>query len=271
MRLPAVFFAEGGGGRPGDTDYPGRLLARNPRLRALGAALGTRAADRDRRRPLLRRQRGDRRLLGPDRRHRERLDRDGRAGDDRRRRPRQGRRPTTVGPIEVQARERRGRRRRRRRGRGDGGRQPAALLLPGPGPGGRRPDQAPLREVVPERRRRAYPVAPVIETLADEGSVDLPARALRPEMVTALIRIEGRAGRRLRQQVDPHGRRDHQRRRRQGRAADAALQRLRAAGPLARRHAGDDGRAGGRGDRRSSATADACWSPGAPCGCRSSR
>jgi len=22
MRLPTVFFAEGGGGRPGDTDYP---------------------------------------------------------------------------------------------------------------------------------------------------------------------------------------------------------------------------------------------------------
>ena len=37
MRLPTVFFAEGGGGRPGDTDYPGRLGARHARVRALGA------------------------------------------------------------------------------------------------------------------------------------------------------------------------------------------------------------------------------------------
>ena len=70
---------------------PGRLGARHPRLRALGEALGAGAADRGRRRPLLRRQRGDRRLLGPDRRHRERLAGDGRAGDDRGRRPRRGR------------------------------------------------------------------------------------------------------------------------------------------------------------------------------------
>ena len=33
------------------------------------------------------------------------------------------------------------------------------------------PDQARLRELVPERERRAYKVAPIIETLADEGSV----------------------------------------------------------------------------------------------------
>ena len=70
---------------------PGRLGARRARLRALGEALGPGAADRRRRRPLLRRQRGAGRLLGPDRRHRERLAGDGRAGDDRGRRPRQGR------------------------------------------------------------------------------------------------------------------------------------------------------------------------------------
>ena len=61
MRLPTVIFAEGGGGRPGDTDYRGRLGARHARVRALGPALGPRAADRDRRRALLRRQRGARR------------------------------------------------------------------------------------------------------------------------------------------------------------------------------------------------------------------
>ena len=46
-----------------------RLGARHPRVRALGAALGRRAADRGRRRALLRRQRGARRRLRPDRRH----------------------------------------------------------------------------------------------------------------------------------------------------------------------------------------------------------
>ena len=38
MRLPTVFFAEGGGGRPGRHRLPGRLGARHPRLRALGAS-----------------------------------------------------------------------------------------------------------------------------------------------------------------------------------------------------------------------------------------
>src|SRR3954451_17507887 len=38
MRLPTVFFAEGGGGRPGDTDYPG-VSALDARAFALWAAL----------------------------------------------------------------------------------------------------------------------------------------------------------------------------------------------------------------------------------------
>ena len=70
MRLPVVFYAEGGGGRPGRHRLPRRLRPRHPRLRALGEALRAGAADRDRPRPLLRRQRGDRRLRRPDRRHR---------------------------------------------------------------------------------------------------------------------------------------------------------------------------------------------------------
>jgi acetyl-CoA carboxylase carboxyltransferase component len=49
----------------------------------------------------------------------------------------------------------------------------------GPAAPGAVPDQARLRDLVPERQRRAYRVEPIIETLADEGSVDLPARALR--------------------------------------------------------------------------------------------
>ena len=88
MRLPTVFFAEGGGGRPGDTDYPAVSSLDVARVQAVGGAVGPGAADRGRQGPLLRGQRRDRGLRRPDRRHRGRLDRDGRARDDRRRRAR---------------------------------------------------------------------------------------------------------------------------------------------------------------------------------------
>ena len=55
------------------------------------------------------------------------------------------------------------------------------------------PDQTTLRTAVPERDRRAYDVAPIIETLADEGSVTLLRPRFAREMVTALARVEGRA------------------------------------------------------------------------------
>ena len=73
---------------PGRHRLPGRLRSRHARLRTLGPARRPRSADLDRRRPLLRRQRGDRRLRRSDRRHRELLARHGRPGDDRGRRPR---------------------------------------------------------------------------------------------------------------------------------------------------------------------------------------
>ncbi|MGV0798150.1 carboxyl transferase domain-containing protein, partial [Mycolicibacterium elephantis] len=53
-------------------------------------------------------------------------------------------------------------------------------------------DQTRLRTIVPERARRAYQVAPIIETLADEGSVTFLRPKFAPEMVTALARIDGR-------------------------------------------------------------------------------
>jgi acetyl-CoA carboxylase carboxyltransferase component len=54
------------------------------------------------------------------------------------------------------------------------------------------PDQSALRDAVPERRRRAYAVRPIIETLADAGSVTVLRERFAPELVTALARIEGR-------------------------------------------------------------------------------
>ena len=53
-------------------------------------------------------------------------------------------------------------------------------------------DQRNLRHVVPENRLRAYDVRRVIELLADEGSVLELRKAFGPGMVTALARIEGR-------------------------------------------------------------------------------
>ncbi|QPP07510.1 carbamoyl-phosphate synthase large subunit [Streptomyces bathyalis] len=54
------------------------------------------------------------------------------------------------------------------------------------------PDQRLLRHVVPENRRRAYEIRDAIESLADTGSVLELRRGFGAGAVTALIRIEGR-------------------------------------------------------------------------------
>jgi acetyl-CoA carboxylase carboxyltransferase component len=54
------------------------------------------------------------------------------------------------------------------------------------------PDPEGAREVVPERRRRAYDVRTAIETLADAGSVVYLREEFARPMVTALARLEGR-------------------------------------------------------------------------------
>ncbi len=85
-RLPVVVFAEGGGGRPGDTDA---IVAGWLHIKAFTlarAAERTGAAGGHRRGALLRRQRRGRGLLRRDHRHRESHPRHGRPGHDRRRR-----------------------------------------------------------------------------------------------------------------------------------------------------------------------------------------
>lgn len=62
----------------------------------------------------------------------------------------------------------------------------------GPSTPGTVADQSALRTMVPERARRAYHVGPIIETLADEGSVTFLRERFAPELVTALARIDGR-------------------------------------------------------------------------------
>ena len=55
------------------------------------------------------------------------------------------------------------------------------------------PDQELLRDVVPPDRRRVYDVRRALELLADEGSVLELRPSFAPGMVTALARVEGRA------------------------------------------------------------------------------
>ncbi|ANH38860.1 Methylmalonyl-CoA carboxyltransferase 12S subunit [Nocardioides dokdonensis FR1436] len=54
------------------------------------------------------------------------------------------------------------------------------------------PDQGVLREAVPEGERTSYDLLPVVETLCDEDSVTVLRPGFAPELVTALGRIEGR-------------------------------------------------------------------------------
>jgi acetyl-CoA carboxylase carboxyltransferase component len=52
-------------------------------------------------------------------------------------------------------------------------------------------DQNRLRDIIPERRRRAYKIAPVVAALADRGSVLELRREFGIGIFTALVRIEG--------------------------------------------------------------------------------
>lgn len=54
------------------------------------------------------------------------------------------------------------------------------------------PDQTSLRDIVPENRRRAYPVRRVIDILADADSFIELRRAYGPGVVTGFLRLEGK-------------------------------------------------------------------------------
>jgi acetyl-CoA carboxylase carboxyltransferase component len=191
MRLPAVFFAEGGGGRPGDTDYPvvsaldtrafalwARLAGVVPRIAVVagrcfaGNAVIAGCSDL-----IVATENVSLGMGGP-----AMIEGGGLGKVD----------PDEVGPLDMQTRN----------GVVDVAVADEAEAVAvtkrllgyfqGDVPSGAEPDQTRLRELVPERERRAYPVAPIVETLADEGSVTLLRERFAPEMVTALARIEGR-------------------------------------------------------------------------------
>jgi acetyl-CoA carboxylase carboxyltransferase component len=191
MRLPTVLFAEGGGGRPGDTDYPvvsaldtrafalwARLSGLVPRIAVVagrcfaGNAVLAGCSDL-----IVATENVSLGMGGPTM-----IEGGGLGKVD----------PDEVGPLDMQERN----------GVVDVGvadeeaaTAAAKRLLAyfqGPTSPGPEPHQARLRDLVPERERRAYPVQPVIETLADAGSVTFLRGRFAPEMVTALGRIEGR-------------------------------------------------------------------------------
>jgi len=195
MRLPTVFFAEGGGGRPGDTDYPvvssldvrafklwAALSGLVPRIAVVngrcfaGNAVIAGCADL-----IVATENASIGMGGPA------MIAGGGLGDVH---------PDEVGPISVQAPN----------GVVDvvvGDEAQAVTVtkkligyFQGPvssGPPGVVADQTALRTMVPERARRAYSVGPIIETIADAGSVTFLRERFAPEMVTALARIDGRA------------------------------------------------------------------------------
>src|SRR3954447_23020196 len=187
MRLPTVFFAEGGGGRPGDTDYPvvsslemrafalwAELSGLVPRIAVVagrcfaGNAVIAGCSDL-----IVATENSSLGMGGP-----AMIEGGGLGKVD----------PDEVGPIEMQA--------------GNGvvdvlaadEREATAVAkrllgyFQGKTAAGAAPDQARLRELVPERQRRAYAVAPIVEALADEDSVTFLRERFAPEMVTALAR-----------------------------------------------------------------------------------
>src|SRR3954465_4029642 len=192
MRLPAILFAEGGGGRPGDTDYPvvsaldtrafalwAKLSGLVPRIAVVkgrcfaGNAVIAGCSDL-----IVATEDSSIGMGGPA------MIAGGGLGDVD---------PDEVGPSGVQARN----------GvidllvadEAEAVAVTKRLLayFQGPVADYDEPDQTRLRELVPERERRAYKVQPIIETLADAGSVTFLRERWAPEMVTAFARIEGRA------------------------------------------------------------------------------
>ncbi|ADB51131.1 acyl-CoA carboxylase subunit beta [Conexibacter woesei] len=191
MRLPAVFFAEGGGGRPGDTDHPvvsaldvrafalwAGLSGIVPRIAVVagrcfaGNAVIAGCSDL-----IVATEDVSLGMGGPA------MIAGGGLGEVA---------PGDVGPIAMQA------------ANGvidvvvaDEAEAVAVTkrllgYFQGATPPGPVPDQTRLRQLVPERERRAYKVAPIVETLADEGSVTFLRERFAPELVTAFARIEGR-------------------------------------------------------------------------------
>ena len=191
MRLPTVFFAEGGGGRPGDVDHPvvsaldtrafalwARLSGLVPRIAVVagrcfaGNAVIAGCSDL-----IVATENVSIGMGGP-----AMIEGGGLGKVD----------PDEVGPIDMQSRNGVVDVVARDESEATDVTKRVLAYFQGRTPPGPEPDQTRLRSLIPERHRRAYAVAPIIEILADEGSVTFLRERFAPEMVTALVRIEGR-------------------------------------------------------------------------------
>lgn len=191
LRLPVIFFAEGGGGRPGDTDYPAvsalhvrafalwaRLSGKVPRIAIVhgrcfaGNAVIAGCSDL-----IIATEGSSIGMGGPA------MIAGGGLGDVA---------PDDVGPSAVH--ERNGVIDVLVADEAEAVVAAKRLLadLRGTESAWRASDQFPLRDVIPEQARRAYDVIPVVERIADSGSTTILRRRSAPEMVTAIVRIEGR-------------------------------------------------------------------------------
>ena len=192
LRTPVVLFAEGGGGRPGDTDgatvagldcLAFNLLAQLSGLVPLiGITSGYCFAGNARAARLLRR----------DHRHRELEHRDGRPRDDRGWRPRRVRTEPRSGPPRCSARTASSTSWCPTRKPRSAPRSNTSRTSAGRRTSGRVRDQRALRHLVPENRLRAYEIRPVLDALCDTGSVFELRRDFAPGIVTALARVEGK-------------------------------------------------------------------------------
>ncbi len=191
MRLPVVFFAEGGGGRPGDSDHPvvsslqvrafalwAKLSGTVPRIAIVngscfaGNAVIAGCADL-----IVATESASIGMGGPA------MIAGGGLGSFA---------PEEVGPVSMQA--------------PNGvidllvADEAAAVAASrkllgyfgGAAESWTAPDQLALRDALPQSGRRAYDVVPLVERLADVDSVTVLRARFAPELVTALARIEGR-------------------------------------------------------------------------------
>jgi acetyl-CoA carboxylase carboxyltransferase component len=191
MRLPAVLFAEGGGGRPGDTDHPvvsaldtrafalwARLSGVVPRIAVVagrcfaGNAVLAGCSDL-----IVATENVSLGMGGPA------MIEGGGLGRIE---------PDAIGPLEMQAAN----------GVVDVAVADEAEAVAvtrrllgyfaGPAADVSAADQSALATAIPERQRRAYDPRPMVETLCDTGSVTFLRERYARGMVTALARIEGR-------------------------------------------------------------------------------
>jgi acetyl-CoA carboxylase carboxyltransferase component len=192
LRLPTVLFAEGGGGRPGDTDYPvvsaldtrafalwARISGLAPRIAIVagrcfaGNAVLAGSADL-----IVATESIALGMGGPA------MVAGGGLGDFA---------PEQIGPIDVQSPN--GVVDVRVAGETEAVAATKRLLsyFQGSVADWVAPDPRGLRKVIPESRRRAYDVHRAIDALVDEGSATYLRDEFAKGMVTALARIEGRA------------------------------------------------------------------------------